>query len=132
MTSTPPRDEPVFRSGGSEDGKVAAVLGWGLFILSIPSAWVLVLVGLIVAYAGRGSATGVARQHLDAQIQLFWSVFLWGAVAIVGVLISIPLMVVGIGLVTIVIFGLMWFLISVWFTVKSIFGLLALLGDRAP
>ena len=132
MTSTPPRDEPVFRSGGSDDGKVAAVLGWGLFILSIPSAWVLVLVGLIVAYAGRGSATGVARQHLDAQIRLFWSVFLWGAVAIVGVLVSIPLMVVGIGLVTIVIFGLMWFLISVWFTVKSIFGLLALLGDRAP
>ena len=132
MTSTPPRDEPVFRSGGSDDGKVAAVLGWGLFILSIPSAWVLVLVGLIVAYAGRGSATGVARQHLDAQIQLFWSVFLWGAVAIVGVLISIPLMVVGIGLVTIVIFGLMWFLISVWFTVKSVFGLINLLGDRAP
>ena len=132
MTSTPPRDEPVFRSGGSDDGKVAALIGWALFILSIPSLWVLVLIGLVVAYAGRGTATGVAREHLDAQIRLFWSVFLWSAIAIVGVLISIPLMIIGIGFITIVVFGLMWFLISVWFTVKSIFGLIALLGDRAP
>ena len=132
MTSTPPRDEPVFRSGGSDDGKVAAVLAWVLFILSIPSVWILVLVGLVVAYAARGSATGVARQHLDAQIALFWSVFWWTVAAIIGVLVSFPLMLVGIGFVTIVLFGIMLFLITVWFTVKSIFGLLALLADRAP
>ncbi|HYD28959.1 hypothetical protein [Brevundimonas sp.] len=132
MSSTPPRDEPVFRAGGSGDGKVAALVGWGLFILSIPSAWVLVLVGLVVAYAARGSAEGLARQHLDAQIQLFWSVFMWGAVAIIGVIVSVPLMVVGIGFITIIVFGLAWFLISVWFTVKSIFGLIALVSDRAP
>jgi len=132
MTSTPPRDEPVFRSGGSNDGKVAAVLAWVLFILSIPSVWILVLVGLVVAYAARGSATGVARQHLDAQIALFWSVFWWTVAAIIGVLVSFPLMLVGIGFVTIVLFGIMLFLITVWFTVKSIFGLLALLADRAP
>lgn len=132
MTSTPPRDEPVFRSGGQGDGKVAALIGWALYILSIPSANILVLVGLVVAYAGRDSAQGVARQHLDAQIQLFWSVFLWSAIAIIGVLVSIPLMFVGIGFVTIIVFGLAWFVISVWFTVKSIFGLINLLGDRAP
>lgn len=132
MTSTPPRDEPVFRSGGEGDGKVAALVAWALYILSIPSFWVLVLIGLVVAYAARDSAQGVARQHLDAQIRLFWSVFLWGAIAIVGVLISIPLMIVGIGFITIIVFGLAWFVISVWFTVKSIFGLINLLGDRAP
>lgn len=132
MTSPSSRDEPVFRSGGQADGKVAALAGWALFILSIPSFWVLVLIGLVVAYAARGTATGIARQHLDAQIQLFWSVFLWGAIAIAGVLVSIPLMIVGIGFITIIVFGLAWFLISVWFTVKSIFGLIALLGDRAP
>lgn len=132
MTSTPPRDEPVFRAGGQDDGKVAALVAWALYILSIPSANLLVLVGLVVAYAARGTATGVARQHLDAQIQLFWSVFVWSVIAIVGVLISIPLMIVGIGFITIIVFGLAWFVISVWFTVKSIFGLINLLGDRAP
>ena len=132
MTSTPPRDEPVFRTGGQDDGKAAALVGWALYILSIPSANLLVLVGLVVAYAARGSASGLARQHLDAQIQLFWSVFLWSVIAIIGVLVSIPLMIIGVGFITIIVFGLAWFLISVWFTVKSIFGLINLLGDRAP
>lgn len=132
MTSTPPDNEPRFRSGHPEEGKVAALIAWALYILSIPSANVLVLVGLVVAYAGRGSATGLPLEHLNAQIRLFWSVFWWSVVAIIGVLGSIPLMAVGIGFLTIIVFGLAWFAISVWFTVKSIFGLIALLGDRAP
>lgn len=134
MTDTPPQDrrEPRFGPGHEAEGKVPALIAWALFILSIPSAWILVLVGLLVSYAARSSATGVARAHIDAQIALFWSVFLWGAVAIVGVLVSIPLMVVGIGFITIFVFGLIWLLISIWFTVKSVLALINLLGDRAP
>ena len=41
-------------------------------------------------------------------------------------------MAVGVGFITIVIFGLAWFVISVWFTVKSIIGLIQLIGDQAP
>ena len=132
MTSTPPRDAPVFRSGGSDDGKVAAVLAWGLYILSIPSANVLVLIGLVVAYAGRGSAAGVPLQHLNAQIRLFWSVFWWTIACWIAIAISAVASVVLIGIPFLFFFLLVWFLISVWFTVKSIFGLIALLGDRAP
>ncbi|MBW8304203.1 MAG: hypothetical protein K0M78_09725 [Brevundimonas sp.] len=132
MTSTPPRDEPVFRSGGQDDGKVAAVLAWGLYILSIPSANVLVLVGLIVAYAGRSSATGLALEHLNAQIRLFWSVFWWTIACWLAIGVSALLSVILIGIPFLFIFLLAWFLISVWFTVKSIFGLINLLGDRAP
>ena len=59
MTPIPPedRDSPRFRSGHAEEGRVAAVIGWALYILSIPSANVLVLVGLLVAYAGRARPT---------------------------------------------------------------------------
>lgn len=130
MTSTPPRDEPVFRSGG--DGRAAALIAWVLYILSIPSANLLVLVGLVVAYASRSSATGLALAHIDAQIRLFWSVFWWSVVAIVGILASIPLVFIGIGFITIIVFGLMWLVVSIWFTVKSVIGLFNLLGDRAP
>ena len=132
MTSTPPRDEPVFRSGGSDDGKVAAVLAWGLYILSIPSANVLVLIGLVVAYAGRGSAAGVPLQHLNAQIRLFWSVFWWTIACWIAIAISAVASVVLIGIPFLFFFLLVWFLIIVWFTVRTIFGLIALLGDRAP
>ena len=132
MSSTPPRDEPVFRAGGPDDGKVAAVLAWALYILSIPSANVLVLVGLVVAYAGRSSATGLPLEHLNAQIRLFWSVFWWTIACWIAIGVSILASVILIGIPFLLLFALLWFLISVWFTVKSVFGLINLLGDRAP
>ena len=112
------------------NGRDGAVLAWILYILSIPSANILVLVGLIVAYACRGSATGLAAQHIEAQIRLFWSVFwitivLWGLIAVSAVasvfLIGIPFLIL---------FGLLLLLVTIWFTVKSVLGLLALLNDR--
>lgn len=126
-------DQPRFEGGQhAAEGKVPAMLAWALFILSIPSANVLVLIGLIVAYAGRASATGLARAHIDAQIRLFWSVFWWTVIAWVGIIISGLLSVVIIGIPFLLAFLLFWFLISVWFTVKSVLGLIALLGDKAP
>jgi len=123
-------NEPNFIAGQPSEGKVGAVIAWALFILSIPSANLLVLVGLVVSYVTRGTATGVARQHIDAQIALFWSVFWWTIAAWVGVFVSIPLMALGIGFVTIFVFGLALLVLSIWFTVKSVIGLLNLLNDK--
>ncbi len=131
MTQVPP-EQPRFASGHASEGKAPAMIAWGLYILSIPSANLLVLVGLVVAYASRGSATGVARQHLDAQIKLFWSVFFWTIACWIAIFISALASVVLIGIPFLIIFGILWFLITIWFTVKSIFGLMNLLGDRAP
>ena len=44
---------PNFTSGQEAEGKVPALIAWALFILSIPSANVLVLVGLVVSYVSR-------------------------------------------------------------------------------
>lgn len=131
MTSTPPEGgrQPRFQSGHEAEGKVPALIVWALFILSIPSVWTLVLVGIVVAYAARGSSEGLARQHFDAQLGLFWSVFWWTIALWVLIFIctvTIILIPVAIGL------GVVLFLLTVWFTVKSIFGLINLLGDRAP
>ena len=134
MSHVPPEDrrEPRFASGHESEGKVPALIAWGLYILSIPSANVLVLIGLVVAYAARGSATGLARAHVEAQIRLFWSVFWWTIACWIAIAISIVASVVLIGIPFLILFGILWFLISVWFTVKSVIGLLNLLGDRAP
>ena len=120
-------DQNLAARGNGRDG---AVLAWILYILSIPSANVLVLAGLVVAYACRNSATGLAAQHIEAQIRLFWSVFwltivLWGLIAVSAVasvfLIGVPFLIL---------FGFLLLLVSIWFTVKSVLGLLALLNDR--
>lgn len=127
MTDNP----PPFAAHESE-GKPGALAAWALFILSIPSANVLVLVGLIVSYAVRGSAQGIARQHIEAQISLFWSVFWWTIALWVLIGLSIIGSMVLIGIPFLLLFLLLWFLVSVWFTVKSILGLLALMQDRPP
>ncbi len=121
---------PNFTSGQEAEGKVPALIAWALFILSIPSANVLVLVGLVVSYVSRGSATGVPRQHIEAQIRLFWSVFWWTVAAWVGIAVSAVASVVLIGIPFLLLFLLIWFLLSVWFTVKSVLGLIQLLQDR--
>lgn len=121
---------PNFTSGQEAEGKVPALIAWALFILSIPSANVLVLVGLIVSYVSRGTATGVPRQHIDAQIRLFWSVFWWTIAAWIGIAVSAVASLVLIGVPFLLLFLLIWFLLSVWFTVKSVLGLVQLLQDR--
>ncbi|KQY87253.1 hypothetical protein ASD25_21840 [Brevundimonas sp. Root1423] len=125
------------RAGHESEGKPAALIAWGLYILSLPSANLLVIVGLIVAYAGRSGATGLARAHIDAQIGLFWSVFWWTILlwVVIGICVVSVLAapVTGIMLVpAALLVGLGLLLLTVWFTIKSIIGLMNLLGDKAP
>ena len=129
--------EPRFSSGHDSEGKPAALIAWGLYILSLPSANLLVIVGLIVAYAGRGGSDGLSRAHIDAQIRLFWSVFWWTILLWIGIgawLVSIfiePAMGLILAPVALLL-GLGLLLLTVWFTIRSLIGLFRLLGDKAP
>jgi uncharacterized membrane protein len=134
MSHVPPQDHdtPRYQAGSGDGGRVPALITWALYILSIPSANLLVLVGLVVAYASRDNATGLSRDHLDAQIKLFWSVFWWTIACWIALAVSLVLSVILVGIPFLILFGVLWLLITVWFTVKSILGLLNLLNDRAP
>ena len=122
--------QPRLEPGHEAEGKPAALIAWALYILSIPSANVLVLVGLVVAYAARGTATGLPRQHIEAQIALFWSVFWWTIALWVLIAISMFASVILIGIPFLLLFGALWFLLSIWFTVKSILGVVNLMSDK--
>jgi uncharacterized membrane protein len=129
--------EPRFSTGHDSEGRPAALIAWGLYILSLPSANLLVIVGLIVAYTGRGGADGLSRAHIDAQIRLFWSVFWWTILLWLGIgawLVSIVIEpAMGIILIPVaLLLGLALLLLTVWFTIKSLIGLFRLLGDKAP
>lgn len=120
-----------FQSGHEEEGRPAAFIVWALYLLSIPSANLLVIVGLVVAYAARGTAGGLPRQHMDAAIRLFWQVFWWTAILWVLIAVSFVLSFVLVGIPFLLLFGALWFLVSLWFTVKSLLALINLLQDRA-
>ena len=129
--------EPRFSPGHESEGKPAALIAWGLYILSLPSANLLVIVGLIVAYAGRGGSDGLSRAHIDAQIRLFWSVFWWTILLWIGIGVWLVSLFIApaMGLVlapVAVLLGLGLLLLTVWFTIRSLIGLFRLLGDKAP
>jgi uncharacterized membrane protein len=114
----------------TEAGRGSALVVYGLYLLSIPSFAIFALVGVILAYAARDGAGPLARSHLDDQIRVWWVAFWWAvAVAILGAF-GLLLTIVLIGFPLMWLAGLIGFVFFIWFTVKALLGLLALLDGR--
>lgn len=114
----------------TQPGRSSAFLVYVLYLLSIPSAAIFALFGVIVALAARDGAGPLARSHLDDQIRIWFVAFWWtiglAVLAVIGWLTAVIL----IGVVLLWIAGLGSLILFLWFTVKSLLGLLALLDDR--
>lgn len=113
-------------------GRSTAFLVYALYLLSIPSLGLFALAGVILALMSRDGAAPFARAHLDAQVGVWFVAFWWAVALAIVALIGWALTVVLIGFP---ILGLAWLAglgIGIWFTLKSILGLLALLDNRAP
>jgi uncharacterized membrane protein len=119
-------------SSASEPGRSSAFIVYVLYLLSIPSFAVFALVGVIVALVGRDGAGPLARAHLDDQVR-FWFVAFWWAVGIVLVTVfGWILTVVLVGFPILLLAWLAALIVGIWFTVKSLLGLLKLLDNRPP
>ncbi|MGE3301625.1 MAG: hypothetical protein AB7M12_00750 [Hyphomonadaceae bacterium] len=113
-----------------DGGRTPALLAYGLYLLSIPSAALFAPVGLVIAYASRWRAVGVSRTHLEDQIRIFWIAFAWGALLFLA---SIPAWILTLVLIGIPLLWLIWaagFVVMLWFTVRSGFGLWRLLSHQ--
>jgi len=121
MTSTSPDQEA---------GRGAAFLVYVLYLLSIPSAAIFALIGVIVALSSRDGASPLARSHLDDQIRIWMIAFWWGVFVVVATIIGAILAVVLVGFPILWIAAGLGFLVMVWFTIKSALGLLALMDGR--
>lgn len=113
----------------AEEGRPAAAVVWLLYILSIPSAGTLAIVGLIVGYVARGSARGWIRTHFDQQIRIFWQSFWWHILP--WVIAAIVAVAFGpVGLLALLLPLLVNLILLIWFTVVSVFGLIALVQAK--
>ena len=114
----------------AEPGRTSALAVYVLFLLSIPSASLFALLGVIVAIAAKDGSGPLARSHLNYQIRTWFTAFWWTiGLAILGV-IGVLTSWLGIGFLLI---GAAWVgagILFLWFTVVSFFGLLALLDNR--
>ena len=116
----------------SDGGKAAALVVYVLYLLSIPSAGILALVGVMVALICRENAAGVWRAHLNDQVRVWAIAFMWWVALFAIWLLGVALTLVLIGFPIIWLVGAAGFAVMLWFTVKSVLGLLALLDGRAP
>jgi uncharacterized membrane protein len=116
----------------NESGRLSAIAVYGLYLLSIPSAAILALVGVIVAYATRDGAGPLARAHLNDAIRIWWVAVWWAVAGAVIFAIGALLAVVLIGFPIMWLGGIVAFVGFVWFTVKSLLALLKLLDNRNP
>lgn len=123
-------ENPRFASGDPEEGRAAAGVVWLLYLLAIPSANLLALVGVVIAYALRGSSSGWVRSHFDDQIRLFWSVIVWFILLCVVIVISAILSLVVIGIPFLIAAGIAMVVLFIWFTVKSVLGLIGVVQGR--
>ena len=124
--------EPRYGSSDTEEGRAAAGVVWLLYLLAIPSANLLAVVGVVVAYAMRGNATGWVRAHFDDQIRLFWSVIVWFIVLTILMIVSGVLSVILIGIPFLILAGIAMLVLFIWFTVKSVLGLIGVVQGRTP
>lgn len=113
-----------------EAGRGAAFLVYVLYLLSIPSAAILALVGVIIALVARDGAGPLARTHLDDQIRIWFVAFWWAIGLALLALLGWVLTIVLIGFPILWIVGAIGFIVMLWFTIKSVLGLLALLDGR--
>lgn len=113
-----------------ESGRGAAFVTYVLYLVSIPSAGILALVGVILAYAARAQAQGAARGHIEHQIRVWWTAFWWAVAIWVAAIIGAALLVVLIGIPILAFAGLASLVVMIWFTVASALGLIALLDGR--
>jgi uncharacterized membrane protein len=118
-------------SSAAEPGRATAFVVYVLYLLSIPSFAIFALVGVIIALAGRDGAGPVARSHLEDQVRIWFVAFWWAvALAILWVLGAVLVLAFGLGLLVWWLIGIIAFVVMLWFTIKSLLGLLALMDNR--
>ena len=111
----------------ADHGRVPAFIVYAIYIVGVFSANLLSPIGVIVAYVVRADAAPWVRTHLDSQIKMFWTVF-WWVVGLGGIGILLSPILIGIPIIIAAVVAA--FILTIWFAVKSVIGLLRLTNGQ--
>ncbi|EJL33640.1 putative membrane protein [Caulobacter sp. AP07] len=124
VTQTPSPSERA------DEDKVLPIVVYALYLLGFTNGLTF-LVGLIVAYVNRDDAGPINASHYTFAIRTFWLSIWWFLGGLALVLVGLVLAVLLIGFPMMIAGGLILSLISVWFVVRTILGLVYLLRGEA-
>ena len=124
QTNSPPIPAAV-------EDKTMTVVTYALFLGGFVSGGLTAIIGVIIAYANRSTATARALSHYTFLIRTFWigaaimlaagAMMFWGAILSI-ILIGLPILALG---------KLTFALSSIWYGLRCIVGLVKALQDEA-
>ena len=114
-----------------EESMTAPILVYAAYLLSVPSAGLFALVGVIVAYVLKGEAGPAAYSHYAFQIRTFWLSLLFIPLGILLIVVGIPLSFILVGVPFVILGGLMVAGVTVWFLARCVVGVIRAADGRA-
>jgi len=111
--------------------KTYVVSVYVLYLLGFFTGGVSTVIGLIMAYMLKGAAGPRAFSHYVFAIRTFWLTLVWSLIGSVVLGIGCLLAAVLIGIPILVVAGIGFCVLPIWFAVRCVLGLIAALDDRS-
>ncbi len=115
-TYTPP-------SMATSEDLTLPIIVYVLYLLAIPTAFISVVVGVIIAYAQRDTAGPAGRSHYYFLIRTFWLSLVIFAVGVGATIVGGVLSVILIGIPILIVGILMLACTKLWYIVRCILGI---------
>ena len=118
--STPPATTTTSGTLAHDDRMIAGII-YIMFLL-LPT-FLPVLIGLVLAYANRSTASAMLRSHYVFQIRTFWMFFGWAIIALAMIGIGIPLSILLVGIPVIILGSVILGSLGLLFALRCLVGL---------
>jgi uncharacterized membrane protein len=117
------------------EDRVLPGIVYALYIFGAMSVLLTLFVGLLVAYANRTTAGSRMASHYEFLIQTFWKSIWWFIIGIVAIVVGLVLLATiilsPIGILLMVLGGGILSVITIWFYVRCVVGIIYLVQDEA-
>ncbi|WP_421739300.1 DUF4870 family protein [Caulobacter sp.] len=119
---------PVVRP---EEDKVLPAVVYGLYLLGFASCAATTVVGLLVAYANRGTAGPINQSHYTFAIRSFWLSIGWFLIGLTMFILGLPLSLLLVGIPVVAAGVFIMGAVGVWFAVRCAVGIYYLARGEA-
>ena len=114
----------------AEDKTMPAVV-YALYLLGFATGGITTIVGIIMAHVQQSTAGPAMRTHYTFLIRTFWIGVVVSVLAGLLMAVGIPLSFILVGIQLVIVAGLAWAVVGIWFAVRCIVGLVYLSRGEA-
>lgn len=130
MTDTITPAEPTVLPRAEEDKVLPAVV-YALYLLGFASCAATTVIGLLVAYANRGTAGPINESHYTFAIRSFWLTIGWFMIGLILFILGLPLSLLLVGIPVVAAGAMIMGAVGLWFAARCCAGIYYLVKGEA-